>query len=164
MFKIAVSFQIQDPENKKRVCLGLLTHPHCLFFQFIHFYPINLHFHWQLGWVCLSYPAAFYLHINEQIERSTERILSFLIGLNARIGEGLLTIDRENELIWQNLYRIHIIPIGINLACGKMRRIGIQLQGMRIIGMNSLISHRIIVEMLHDVDFSTHRPGNISIR
>ena len=116
MFKIAVSFS-GGVLKTKRGCVISHT-PNCLFFQFIHFYPINLHFHRQLGWVCLSYPAAFYLHINEQVKRSTERILAFLICLNARIGEGLFTIDRENELIWQNLYRIHIIPIGINLACG----------------------------------------------
>ena len=55
-----------------------------LFHKVVHLHPVYLHLYGQLALYGLAHPRAFGLHVYEQIVRTVKRILSFLVGLNAR--------------------------------------------------------------------------------
>ncbi len=55
-----------------------------LFHEVVHLHPVNLHLYGLLALYGLAHPRTFGLHVYEQIVRTVKRILSFLVGLNAR--------------------------------------------------------------------------------
>ena len=69
-----------------------------LFHKVVHLHPVNLHLHGQLALYGLAHPRTFGLHVYEQIVRTVKRILSFLVGLNARVCEIAVAVDGEAEL------------------------------------------------------------------
>lgn len=87
-----------------------------LLLQLIELHPVHLHAYGVFCRIGLAHPAAFNLHVDEQIVRSAERILPLFVRFNARIGECMATVDGEHDAVRQNLHGIYVIVIRINPA------------------------------------------------
>lgn len=90
-------------------------------------------------------------------------LLSFLVGLNARVCEIAVAVDGEDNAVMQKFHGIRVESVAVDGMCLAVRRIVCLFEAYGVVGMDGLIYYRVVIEMLHDVYLASVGPLDVLI-
>lgn len=126
--------------------------------QLVELHPVYLHLYGQLLGVGLAYPRALNLHVYEQVIGRAEWELALVGGLYSGVDQRCLAIDRQDDGVGQYLYGIGVEAVAVYGQGRAVGRILVFLEHVGVVSVYGLIGDGVVVEMLHDVYFSTFGP------
>ena len=77
-------------------------------------HSVYKHFGGESVGLYFAHPAASELHVNQQIVGGGEGELSFELGVNAGIGEGVDVVDEEAERVGLHLDGVGVVAVGVD--------------------------------------------------